>query len=248
MKLYVAPDFPAELSVPCDYLLRAKAVCAADHVAQISNLARDKISLVKHTSGEMLDGEKIRQAGLHVDRCHFGGAAMYCGTEDVTFSFHVNREALRNPDEPAGEIYARHVEAVRRALAQTGANVSVRSDPTKNRKTGVCISLEGRSEIISADGSKLSGSIYQDDGLIVTIHGIILVSDAWAKIYDYMRVPPPMARAVSLRSLVPGVSTKVVISLLRSQLGDVERATYTEQDIRTMRRLVPQFEYGRWQG
>ncbi len=247
MKLYAAYDFPVEYSVPCDYLLRAKAVCLGEHVAQVCNLSRDKISLVKHTSAEIFDKGKIKRDNLYVDRSPFGGAAMYCGSGDVTYSFHINRDALINALQPAGEIYRGYTNLVCASIANLGIEVRVRDEPVHNRKTGVCLNLEGRSEIVDKDGRKLAGSIYKDDGLIVSIHGIILVTEAWKKIYDYIKNIPPRASATSLGLRIPGVATSDVMGSLVQQLEDVESVSYTGLDYRAMHLLAPTFEYGRWQ-
>jgi len=246
----MAIDFPVSYSVPCDYLLRAKSVCMGDHVAQVCNLSRDKISLAKHTSGEMFDKDKIKESNIYVDRCHFGGSAMYCGSGDVTYSFHINRDALSNSTTPAGEVYREYTELVCKAISNLGIEVSIRDEPTRNRKNGVCVSLEGRSEIVDRDGRKLVGSIYKDDGLIITIHGIILVTNAWSKIYDYVKNLPPVANAIALRSRIPGVSYTDVISSFIEQLPEYNRQDrdYSPRDWRAMQLLAPQFEYGKWQG
>lgn len=247
MKIYYTRDLPAEYSVPCDYLLQAKAACEGEHIMQVCNLEKDKISFGKSTRSDLFDSSKIKESGIHVDRSRFGGAAMYCGSEDITYSFHINRLALDNPGEHAGKIYLHYTARIAHAIARLGVEgIAIRTEG-KGKKDGVCLSLEGRSEVINGEGQKLVGSVYKDDGLVISIQGLILISDAWVKIYDYIRGFPTKANAISLRTLVPGVQSVDLIGLLCGEFPKAEFASYTDKDMDTMKLLAPTFGYDKWQ-
>ncbi len=247
MKLYRTKDLPTKMSVSCDYLLRARAASIGDHVVHVFNLQNDKLSFARGTPIHLFNAEAIKDAGLYADRHDLGGAGFYCGKEDVVCNFHINREVLEDPEKPALQIFRERADMVCRVLNKLGVSVSVKTDRGRNIRDGVCINLEGRSEIVTEDGTKLAGGVYRDDGLIFTAYEIILVSDAWTKIYDYMKDAPPKAKATSLQHLVPGVTTDNVINLLCEQMGDYEEADFTFMDFKSMERLSPRFGYDRWQ-
>ncbi len=247
MRLYRTKDFPTELSVARDYLSRAIAASVGDHVVHVFNLEQDKISFARNTPMHLFSGDAIRKSNLYVDRHSLGGAAFYCGTEDAVCCFHINREALIDPNIPATEIFRSCADIIRDTIASFGIGAFVRSDREHNVRDGVCINLEGRSEVVTEDNVKLAGGVYRDDGLIVTAYEVILVSDAWTKIYDYMDVKPSKAKATSLQSLIPGITTDEVIDAICEQIGDYQEANFSPMDLRSMRRLAPKFGYDRWQ-
>ena len=247
MKLYHKRDFPPEYCASCDHLLRAKAACNNEHVGQIATLSAERISLARHARAEMFDREKLRADNVYVDRPKFAGSGMYYGTEDVLFSFHLNRTILGNPNEESQKIYARYSDMVCRALRQYGILVYVKSQHGRKKNTGVCLNLEGRSEMIGENGEKLVAGVYQDNNLVFSMHGVILVSDTWKKIYDYVRERPKMATAGSLRNIVPEADPTDIIASLIAEIDDVELTHYTDSDYHAMRRLAPQFEFSQWQ-
>ncbi len=248
MKIYQVKDFPPEFCAPCDYLLRAKAVCMREHFFQVSNLERDRISLGRHARSDMFDSEKLKESEVYVDRYSFSGAGMYYGTEDVIYSFHINRCLLGTPEDDAFSIYYFYMSLVQEAISDLGINTEIKTETKRRKNSGVCLDLDGRGEIVTKDGKKLVASVYHDDGLIVSIHGSILVSDSWAKIYDFLKSHAPrVTRAYSLKQLVSELNTSVVMSSLLSKVGAVDLTDYTPEDKRAMTILSRQFEYERWQ-
>lgn len=251
MRIYHKREFPPEFCAPNDFILRSKSASSTEHIAQISTLSSDRISLARHARTEMFDREKLSKDNVWVDQPKFAGSGMYYSTEEVLYSFHLNRQLLRNPQEDAAKVYDRTSEMICRALRRYGILVYVKSQKGRKRNTGVCLNLEGRSEMIGENGEKLAVGVYQDNGLIISIHGVILVTDAWKKIYEYLKERPKMASAGSLRDIVPDADPTDVIKAVIEEVGNADSAElvdYTDLDYHGMRYLVPQFEFGRWQG
>ena len=247
MRLYRTRDFPTQLSVPCDYILRARAASVGDHMVHIFNLDADKISFARATPTHLFDDQKIRDSGVYADRHNLGGAGFYCGKQDVVCSFHLNRERLGNPKISALELFRTCAGKVCRAINSLGLSVSVKKEIGQNVRDGVCVNLEGRSEIVTSEGTKLAGGVFRDDGLIFTAYEIILVSDAWASIYEYIKETPPKGNVTSLQSLKPGITTGLVADLVTRELGEHETGVFSANDFRSMERLAPQFGYDQWQ-
>ena len=246
MKLYLARDFPAELSRPCDYLLLAKAVTENRHIAHVANLANDRLRLTGRSRLDMFDEEKLRQSNVYTYRCSHYGAAHYCGTEDVTYSFHINRRQLSNPYEPVDALHRRFTIKVADSIAKLGVTTRLKKGG-RSTKDGICLNLESQSEITTEHGLKLGASICTDDGLIFRMHGVILVTDAWTRVYDFMKLKPSRARATSLRAIDPRITTTAVIDQLCQDINGGVTTPYSTVDMKTMEFLVPAFDPGRWQ-
>ncbi len=248
MRLYRVKDFPAELCWPSDYLLRARAAVMHETVMQIGNVDRDRIGLGRRTDLNLFDVEKMQADGVHFDRRPFGGAATYVGPQDVIYSFHVSRVGLGDADTPGGVLFRQFMFAIVGAIKVFGIQARVADSRRPSRNDGICVSLEGGDEIVDSEGRKLAGSVYKDDGAVVSIHGVIMVSDAWRQIYKYLKVESPIAAAASLNELNPAINTDDLIQRLCDDLaGPIDYAPHRRLDWQAMNRLEPNFRCDRWQ-
>lgn len=244
MKTYQVHHLPAELCWPSDYLLRSRAASEHQHYAQIGTVDRERLGLGKRTDLTMFNLDKLKRDQVFVDRRPFGGAGTYCGSGDVIYSFHINRLCLADPDMPVGDVFQEWNEIVREAICEVGVDATIRNEPGQNIRDGVCVNLVGRSEIVDGTGNKLVGSVFKDDGLIISIHGLVMVTDTWLKIYDYLKVPTQRARAVSLEQLVSRDDlTDVVVEALCYNVASIG-VKYCDKDYEAMRMLQNQFILG----
>ena len=242
MKFYRPIELPAELCWPNDHLVRAKSEANGESYANIGNFDRMRLGLARRTEMSLFDMEKLKADRVTVDRGPFGGAGLFVGPDEVFYSIHINRATLPDPTIPASQIYHHWISEICWALQEMGVDCRV-DDRGSQVNDGVCLSRSGRSEIIDPQGRKLVGSVFKDFGLVVSIHGIVLVTDTWLKIYDYMKVPPPVAKGFSLSHLLgaEGLTGRVADRLCDLVGCPVEEKAFSPVDWDMMRVMEPRF-------
>ncbi len=245
MKLYREPSFPVELAIPLDHILQAKATCDADTYVFVGNPNGYRLGLGQRTRAYVFDLPKLWQDGIYVEKRPYAGSGFLCGPDDVYFSVHINRASLDDPQEPVESIFHWWHNRLRFALEELGIMTYLHAKEEKQASKGVCMNLSGQKEIVDKDGHKLVAGVYKDDGLVVSMSGVVLVSPAWLRVYDYLTHPPPkkmVGRCLQDYFLPNEPLTERVIDLLCGTLDNPESMRLSDDEWAMLRHLVKKFK------
>ncbi len=244
MKMFRQPGFPVSLAIPLDHIIHARATFDADAIGFIGNPDGYRLGIGRRTTPNTFDMDKLRREGVYVERRPYGGSGFFCGPKDVYFSFHVNRVSLPEPNISVNEVFDQYVNKLLDVILGLGIQAHIQgSSRSKNRNDGICMNLSGRSEIVDQYGNKLVAGVFKDDGLVISMSGVFLVSDDWRKIYTYLRQPPP--NQISGSSLEQHVEddalTNRVIQSVCSHFDVSEYLKLTPKDYEVLEQLVANF-------
>ena len=182
-------DLPAKDLRACD------VVCSfgiMTHYALlfIANPDGPILRLGKRAALKFYDLDKLREDGVYVNKTNYGGSGAMFGPRDITFNLHVNKQSFVDEYRvDTAKAFRFFIESLRDTMRDLGIDAHIDDETKLNKEDGVCIHLQGRSEVVTRDGRKLVVSVYREDEMGFYLNAAVLVSDAWASIYDYLVSP-----------------------------------------------------------
>lgn len=193
------PDLTLEIieerDIPCCNIRAGEVVLAhtimqRDALLHIGNPDGYILGLGKRGERKFYNWDKLRTDGIYVNRRNYGGSGAMLGPKDIIYSLHVNKACFTDGfDVDSASAYSFFNGAVLDTIVTFLGEAMFDTEDVRHREDGVCIHLTGRSEIITPEGSKMAVSVYREDEVGFYMNGAILVSDAWAAIYDYLEAP-----------------------------------------------------------
>ena len=197
------------------------SVLQQDALLHIGNCTDYVLTLGKRRAlRKFFDLEKLQADNIYTHHRPYGGSGTIYGPKDVVFSLYVNKASFIDEyNVNAADAYNYFVHALHRAILKFKIDCHIDDDEFRSEDDGVCVHLQGRSEIITPSGSKMAVSVFREDELGFYMRGMLLVSDDWTKVYQYLISPIPPDRitvdSMTLQSgyhLFPHEVAQVVIT------------------------------------
>lgn len=176
-----------ETYLAMEYML-SRTVINYDATIQFMKVDKKNLMLGKTMHYSMYDMNKI---DIPIYKRLYGGSGTVAGTNDVIMSIHVNKETfVTDLDTTANQGFDFFNGITLNVIRSYGIDAQIQKEADrKNRTSGVCLMLSGRSEIISNDGNKLVGNIFKEDELTFNMGTQVMVDSQWADIFDYLKAP-----------------------------------------------------------
>ena len=157
---------------------------------QVANPNGYMFGIGKRATLKFYDIEKLKQDGVYIHKRNYGGSGAMFGPSDIIWSLHVMKNHFSDGyDVVAADAYKFFNVAVFDTFRDLGMEVEIDESVRSQAEDGACIHLQGRSEIITPAGRKVAVSVYKEDDIGIYINGAFLISDAWARIYEYLASP-----------------------------------------------------------
>ena len=158
------------------------------HVTNPSSLV---LTIGKRGALKFYNLDELRKAGVFVHQRDFGGSGAMYGHGDALFSLQINKASFIDGYEvSAAEAHHYFNGLICDVINKLGVDAYIdKEDKAGHKEDGVCAHLQGRSEIRAANGNKMAVSVYREDEVGFYMRGVILVTTAWAMIYNFLASP-----------------------------------------------------------
>ncbi len=211
------------------------SVVQQDALLHIGSITDYVLTLGKRSLFKFYNFDKLRADNIYVHQRPYGGSGTLYGPNDAVLSLYVNKASFSAGfDVDAVCAYILFTNAICSALNDMGLVCRIDDTEKLRKEDGVCAHLHGRSEILSKDGTKLVASVFREDDLGFYMRALILVSDDWAKIYDYLVAPTkPLTPVDSVqqqlnRPVSPEEVVNAVVNRMVRPFSDQKPATIND--------------------
>ena len=176
-------------------LVLENAVMQQDALLHIGWITGYVLTLGRRGLMKFYDLDKLNADGIYVHRRPYGGSGTLYGPNDVVFSLYINKASFID----GFDVSAQHAHRffnwhVCSALNALGLTCHVDERDVSVTEDGVCMHTHGRTEVVNEDNQKMAASVFREDELGFYMRCLLLVSDDWTKVYNYLQSPIPQDR------------------------------------------------------
>jgi len=185
-------DKPAEEIMPWSEVF-ANSTLSYDAVFLMCNADREWLNLGSQANPDMYDFDKLQRENVFVGKRSFTGTANLFGTKDINYYLHINKMSFINECEVTDAFAYRWMQRLVLDVFKS-LNIPAELSNTNNQsKTAVCMTNDAFQELLNEDGEKIHVSAKNSSLIRWSYAGNIFQDNAWEKIYDYIKMPVPMA-------------------------------------------------------